>query len=108
MNCMSCKAKLIKSKTVKEYGGIEIKEIPCHRCPKCGEEYFTGEEQRYLEKVAKELGVFGTSRMKRKLGKSGDNVILRLPKEIIEDIGLEAGDSVNLWKEGKKIVISAT
>ncbi len=85
-----------------------MKNIPCHRCPKCGEEYYTGEEQRYLERLAKELGVFGTYRMKRKLGKSGSNVILRLPKEIIQDLGLDAGDSVNLWKEGKKIIISPT
>jgi len=108
LNCITCKIKLIKSKTVKEYGGIEIKNIPCHRCPKCGEEYFTGEEQRYLEKIAKNLGVFGTYRMKRKLGKSGTNVILRLPKDIIKELGLKSGDYVTLWKEGKKIIINPT
>ena len=46
--------------------------------------------------------------MKRKLGKSGTNVILRLPKDIIKELGLEAWDYVTLWKEGKKIIINPT
>jgi YgiT-type zinc finger domain-containing protein len=106
MECISCKSKVRKSKTVREYAGIEIKNIDCMRCPKCGEEYFTGEQQRKLESIAKELGVFGAPRMKRRLGRSGSNIILRIPKDIAHELGLDAGDSVSLWKEGKRIVIS--
>ena len=45
-------------------------------------------------------------KLKRTLSESGRSLVLRIPKDIERSLSLKAGDSVHLWVEDGKIVIS--
>jgi len=44
-------------------------------------------------------------KLKRTLSKSGRSLVLRIPKDVERALGLQAGQSVEIWIENDKIII---
>ncbi len=87
-----------------------IDEVDCgtldiEACPKCGEEYFPEESMEIVEKKLKQAGVWGVQRKEVRLWKSGNSVLLRIPKAIADSLNLKPDEKVTIYPEGKRKLI---
>ena len=73
-------------------------------CTKCGEQFFDSETVGKIQIKSKEKGLFGLSK-KVKVGKVGDSLMVRIPKEIAKFVKLQEGSEVNISPEKDKIII---
>ncbi len=64
------------------------------RCTVCNEEWTSHEE---LERTKNKLKELGYTRLRRKLGKVGKALVLRIPKDIQKQMGLREGEYVDLY-----------
>ncbi|MBI1972537.1 AbrB/MazE/SpoVT family DNA-binding domain-containing protein [Candidatus Woesearchaeota archaeon] len=104
MKCVFCKAETREQEVeYKEYG-ISLGTFPGFVCTKCGEVFFEGEVVDKIQQKSKEKGLFGLSR-KVKVGKIGDSLMVRIPKEIANFVKLKEGKEVRITPEAKKIII---
>lgn len=79
-----------------------------YRCPRCGEELFTGEQVLAGERRAAALGLYGPRRLsRRKLRQVGSSLSVTLDRGILRELlpHAKAGDEVEVGLEGDKIVI---
>jgi CxxC motif-containing protein len=98
MKCMIC------GKTAKEvklrFQGTKIDGWKCS----CGEEYFDPEQAQRILLLNKIL----TKEYKIKLGQIRSNLIIRIPTELAQALGLQKGEDVLIKAEGmKKLHIEA-
>jgi hypothetical protein len=76
------------------------------RCNSCGEEFIPAEESAKMIKVARRLGIWGEPlKLRRKLSRSGRGIVLRIPSDLQESLGLEGDEEVTLSKVGKKRIV---
>ena len=99
--CIRCGEKMEFKQDLK-FNGFPIKGW---KCMSCGEAYYDPEEAQrvlVLSQLKKEILVV-------KLGRSRDNLIIRVPKKVERALHLEKGENVNLKveKDGFRIEISA-
>jgi hypothetical protein len=69
------------------------------KCPKCEEEYFSGD----IEKVLL-LNKLKKHPLAVKVGKLGESKIIRIPKEIGIAVGLKVGKEVLIYPEDQKSI----
>lgn len=75
-----------------------------YKCQKCGEVEFNEEQMRKaLEIKEKAIKIM----VKRKLGRVGGSLVLRIPKEVEESLKLKSGKDVRIIVEKKKIIIES-
>ncbi len=99
MECVAC-GKIAK-KAKLHFQGIEIDGWEC----RCGEEYFDPEQAERILLLNKIL----TKEYKTKLGQIRSNLIIRIPTELAEALGLHKGEKVSIKAEGpKKLHIEAS
>ncbi len=96
MKCQNC------GKSMHAVKGMKFNNysIDGWKCP-CGETYYEPEQANkilLLNKIKKEA-------FKAKLGKVRSNLILRLPKEMEQALGLQKGKEVVITIEGKGLKI---
>ncbi len=98
---------------VKETDQEEVKDeiapgvyVNSTRCTVCGEEWTSHEE---LELAKNDLKKLGYTRLRRKLGKVGKALVLRIPKDVQDQMGLKAGDYVDIYttKDEVRIKVKA-
>lgn len=92
-----------KEKVVVE--GIECGNLDVEYCQACGEEYFPEETMEIVERKLKQEGLWGTQRKEATLWKSGNSVLLRIPKDIADNMKLKPDEKVTIYPEGKKKLI---
>lgn len=85
--------------------GVACGILDVEYCSQCGEEYFPEETMGIVEKKLKEHGLWGIQRKEATLWKSGSSVILRIPKEITNQLDLKPDEKVSMYVEGKKKLI---
>jgi hypothetical protein len=77
-----------------------------HRCSNCGEEFIDEADSNRTIKVARRLGIWGEPlRLRRKLSHSGRGVVLRIPEDFRQSMGLKGTESVALSKIGSKKIL---
>ncbi len=81
-NC-ACGGKM--ADTAVERSGIKLKGL---KCKKCGEIYFPSSEMMRYEILT------GRSSLVRKVRKSGDSMIVTVPKQIIEKFSVHEDDMI--------------
>jgi hypothetical protein len=94
MKCMVC-GKVAK-KTKLRFQGIKIDGWQCS----CGEDYFDPEQAQRILLLNKIL----TKEYKIKLGQIRSNLIIRIPTELAEALGLRKGENVLLKAEGTNVL----
>lgn len=76
------------------------------RCDHCGEEFLDEKESERTIKIARRLGIWGQPlKLKRKLSRSGRGVVLRIPTDLQESLGLKGNEAILLSKIGKRRVL---
>ncbi len=71
-------------------------------CQKCGEEYYPEESMKIIEEKLKEKGLWGMQRKETTFWKSGNSVVLRVPKMIADALSLKPDAKAMIYSEGKK------
>ncbi len=104
--CPKCDATYVEVETDFESGGVLLRNVKALRCPKCGEELFTMEQYRAIWDRIHSLAP--PLRLKRKISTAGKKPIVYLPEDVVKAIDAQVGDSVDVYVEGKKIVIEKT
>lgn len=76
------------------------------RCTKCGEEFVNERDAQRTIEIARRLGIWPQPlKLHRSISKSGRGLVLRIPSDLEEDLGLKAGESVAISRVGNRIVI---
>lgn len=92
-----------KEKVVVE--GVDCGVLDVEVCSKCREKYFPEETMEIIQEKLKKVGLWGVQRKEVSLWKSGNSVLLRLPKEIAKVLSLKPDQKVRMYTEGKKRLI---
>lgn len=106
MKCPICEKGELEIKEIEEkIFGIFIGKYPAEVCTNCGESFIDEETMTQIEKRAKELGIGGLSK-KTRVSKSGNSLVVTIPKEIAKFMDIEKGKDILIHPEGKsKLVI---
>lgn len=89
-----CGGNIIETNITKD--GIKLK---AQKCPKCNEIYISGSEMLRYDIIK------GKSSLVRKIRKSGDSMIVTVPKTIIDKFNIQDGDVVAFEPNEKDIKI---
>lgn len=105
MECPICeKGKLVRKKIDYSYSDWYFGKYDADVCNKCGESFFTEKSSDAIEEKAKELGVWGMEK-KTKISKSGNSLIVRVPKQIADLLKIQEGDEAIIRPDGKKKIV---
>lgn len=104
MFCPMCNSKLKKSMVKEEYLGHYLGDFEGFICPKCGETLLTEAAVRKAEQKAKDIGIFGLAE-KTTIAKSGNSLMVRIKKKLVDYLGLAEGEEVIIHPEGKKKLV---
>lgn len=107
MKCITCeKAEMVKKKVEYIQFGHSFGKFDTLVCPMCGETLFETGASAQIEKRAKELGVWGLAK-KIRIGTSGSSLDVKLPKSLVNFLGLKKGQEVIIEpKEKNKLEIT--
>ncbi len=91
MRCPVCeKDELHRKKVEYVQFGISLGKFDALVCSKCGETIFEGKTSERIEALAKKKGLWGLAR-KTTIGTSGSSLDVKIPKSIVDFLGLEKG-----------------
>lgn len=96
---------MVRKKVEERMFGVNLGKFPALVCEKCGESFTDEETTRAIIDRAKQKGIWGLGK-KVKVVKSGNSLVVRIPSEIADFMGLEKGQELFIRPEGKaKITI---
>ena len=102
MQCPACeKGRLVRKKVEYSYQDWHFGRYDADVCCRCGEMFFTERASRAIEQKAKEIGVWGIER-KTKIARSGNSLIVRVPKRLAAFLQINEGDDAVIRPDGKK------
>ena len=104
MSCPICNGKLKMTKTEFSFYDVPFGKFDAEVCQKCGENFFTEEASDKIDQIAKKKGLWGLEK-KSKISYSGNSLIVRIPKEIADFMGLTKGKKIEIHPEGKKKIV---
>lgn len=103
MKCHKDGSEMEKSRVDYEQCGIVVRDVEAYKCPKCGEEVFTGDQVDRIQKRMMEL--LPQPRISRKITKVAKNPAVYLPKELLTATGLKIGDEIVLYSGGRRRMV---
>ena len=101
--CVNDDAELREVEIDYEYKGVIVRGVKAMRCPVCGEETITLEEYGKLKKRIE--AVVQPLKLRRKISVAGKMAAVYLPEDVMKAAGARIGDEVEIYTEGKRIVI---
>jgi hypothetical protein len=87
--------------------GVNLGRFSEWVCNHCGESFTSENTTRAIIDRAKQKGIWGLGK-KVKVVKSGNSLVVRIPKEIVDFIGLEKGQELFIYPEGKSKITVET
>ena len=103
MKCYKDDGELKDVVTDYEYKGVIVKDVKALRCPVCGETMIPSEEVARIRRTIQEM--LQPLKLTRKISSAGKRPTLYLPEDIVERTNIRIGDRVEIWTEGKRILI---
>ena len=106
--CPMCgKGPLIRKKVDETMFGVSLGKFPNLVCDHCGESFTDENTTKAIIDRAKQKGIWGLGK-KVKVVKSGNSLVIRIPKEIVDFMGLEKDQELFVHPEGKsKITVES-
>ena len=106
--CPICgKGALVRRKVDETMFGVTLGRFPAWVCGTCGESFTDESTTRSIIGRAKQKGIWGLGK-KVKVVRSGNSLVVRIPREIVDFIGLEKGQELFIHPEGKSKVAIET
>ncbi len=101
MKCPICEKEELHRKKV-EYiqFGVSLGKFDALVCPACDETIFEGNTSKRIETLAREKGIWGLAK-KTTIGTSGSSLDVKIPKSIVDFLGLEKGREAIVEPLGK-------
>lgn len=100
--CFICeKAELERRRVPYSYHDWYFGDYEADVCPACGEAFFTEAASDAMDARARELGVWGLER-DGTVGRSGNSLMVRIPRALADFLRLQAGARVHLTPEGPR------
>ncbi len=96
----TCGGELKRSKVEVEFFGIDFGLKDAEVCTRCGSEYLDQDTMKEIETIVKERNIFGLER-KISVTKSGNSLVIRIPPEIAEYLGIHYKSVVQLFPVDK-------
>ncbi len=96
----TCGGDLKRSKVEVEFFGIDFGLRDAEICTLCGSEYLDQDTMKEIEAEVKEKNIFGLER-KLSVTKSGNSLVIRIPPEIAEFLGIHYKSIVQLFPVDK-------
>jgi len=96
----SCGGELKWSKVDVEFFGINFGLRDAEVCTSCGSEYLDQDTLKEIEDTVKERNIFGLER-KVSVTKSGNSLVIRIPPEIAEFLGIHYKSILQLFPVDK-------
>jgi YgiT-type zinc finger domain-containing protein len=103
IKCPSCQVEYAEVETEFEYGDIVLRNVKATKCPKCGRELFTPEQYRAIRERLQ--SVVQPLKLRRKISAAGKRPAVYLPEDVIKAVNAKIGDEIEIYVEGKKIII---
>ena len=97
----TCGGKLIKTQCEVEFYGIDFGVRECEVCTDCNIEYLDQETLGEVEKEVKKRGLFNLGQ-RVSITKSGNSLVVRLPKDITAFSGIKYKDSAMIYPSSRK------
>jgi len=91
---------LVRKKVDETMFGVKLGRFPAWVCNRCGESFTDENTTRSIIDHAKQKGIWGLGK-KVKVVKSGNSLVVRIPKEIADFMKLEKGQELFIQPEGK-------
>jgi len=99
--CPMCgNGSLIRKKVDETMFGVSLGKFPAWVCNRCGESFTDEDTTQSIINRAKQRGIWGLGK-KVKVVRSGNSLVIRIPKEIVDFMGLEIGQELFIRPEGK-------
>ena len=94
-------------KVISNIKHLNLGKFPAWVCDHCGESFTDEATTQAIMDSAKRKGIWGLGK-KVKVVRSGNSLVIRIPKEVVDFMGLEKGQELFVRPEGKsKVVIEA-
>jgi YgiT-type zinc finger domain-containing protein len=113
--CPFCGGKVEEIKTELSLfnGKIKINPIVGFECSSCNEIFIDEDESKRIDRITNmepyrshiEEMRKHQFRLRRKIGYSGRTLIVRIPKDIEQNISLREGEEIEIYPEGKNKII---
>lgn len=104
MECPTCDGKMRMLKKEFSVYDVSLGKFDAEYCEKCDETFYTEESTDEIERIAKEMGLWGLERTS-KISYSGNSLIVRIPEDIKKAMKLEKGNDIKIHPEGKKRLV---
>ena len=106
--CPICeKGSLCRKKVAETMFGVELGSFPEWTCSHCSESFTDEKTTEAIMESAKQKGIWGLGK-KVKVVKSGNSLVVRIPKEIADFMRLEKGQELFIRPEGKSKITVET
>jgi hypothetical protein len=102
MRCHEHDAEYEEVETTLRVRGATLNGVKALRCPVGGEEVFTAEQMREIERRLSEVTPL---KLRRKITSSGRRPALILPEDILQTVNAKTGDRVDIYTDGRRIII---
>jgi len=102
MRCHEHDAEYKEVETTLRARGVTLNGVKALRCPIGGEEVFTAEQMREIERRLSEATPL---RLRRKITSSGRRPAVILPEDVLQTANVKTGDKVDIYTEGRRIII---
>ncbi|MDG6929078.1 MAG: AbrB/MazE/SpoVT family DNA-binding domain-containing protein [Nitrososphaerota archaeon] len=99
-----CGGTLKDDVTEVEFFGIDFGVRKSEVCAECGSEYLPQEVMEELEAEVKRRGLYGLERRGR-VAKSGNSLVIRIPKEIVDSLGIKRDLPIVIYPADKKKLV---
>ena len=83
--------------------GVNLGKFPAWVCNHCGESFTDESTTQAIVDSAKRKGIWGLGK-KVRIVRSGNSLVIRIPKEVIDFMGLQKGQELFVHPESKSKV----
>jgi YgiT-type zinc finger domain-containing protein len=109
VRCIKCGKKMKRDSIDYELNPekITIHDVPVYKCSNCGHVTMNiNQAENFYEILERVRGSAKPALiLRRSLSHDSKSMVLRIPKDVERMLGMNTGDKVNIWVDGKRMIV---